>query len=56
MDRAENQELFRRYTQLTGVYRQEDADLVSSHNDLFKPDNILFDGKRLWLADWERLS
>src|SRR5579883_1815746 len=28
-------------------------DLVSCHNDLFKPDNVLFDGDRLWLIDWE---
>ena len=27
--------------------------MVSSHNDLFKPDNILFDGSRVWLVDWE---
>jgi len=27
--------------------------MVSSHNDLFKPDNILFDGQRAWLVDWE---
>jgi hypothetical protein len=27
--------------------------MVSSHNDFFKPDNILFDGHRLWLVDWE---
>src|SRR5215468_10923662 len=27
--------------------------MVSSHNDLFKPDNILFDGHRVWLVDWE---
>lgn len=26
--------------------------LVSSHNDL-NPGNILFDGERLWLVDWE---
>jgi len=26
---------------------------VLSHNDLFKPDNILFDGERVWLIDWE---
>ncbi|MCA0301705.1 MAG: phosphotransferase [Proteobacteria bacterium] len=26
--------------------------LVSSHNDL-NPHNILFDGERLWLVDWE---
>src|SRR6516225_5575477 len=27
--------------------------MVPSHNDLFKPDNILFDGHRVWLVDWE---
>ena len=27
--------------------------MVSSHNDLLKPDNILFDGERVWLVDWE---
>ena len=27
--------------------------MVSCHNDFFKPDNILFDGDRVWLVDWE---
>jgi len=27
--------------------------MVSSHNHLFKPDNILFDGLRVWLVDCE---
>ena len=27
--------------------------MVSSHNDLFKPDNILYDGQRVLLVDWE---
>jgi hypothetical protein len=27
--------------------------LTPSHNDLFKPDNILFAGSRVWLVDWE---
>lgn len=27
--------------------------MAPSHNDLFKPDNLLFDGKRVWLVDWE---
>lgn len=28
------------------------GELVSSHNDL-NPSNLLFDGRRLWLVDWE---
>jgi len=32
------------------VWHAEDS--VSSHNDAI-PSNILFDGKRLWLIDWE---
>ena len=35
------------------VYPYDDAEMVSSHNDLFKPDNILFDGQRVLLVDWE---
>jgi thiamine kinase-like enzyme len=27
--------------------------MVPSHNDLFKPANILFDGLRVWLVGWE---
>ena len=29
-----------------------DGDLVSSHNDL-NPSNIVFDGTRSWIVDWE---
>ena len=46
-------ELLARYRQLAAVYSRLDADLAPSHNDLFKPDNMLFDGNRLWLVDWE---
>ena len=49
----ESEELFARYAQMAAVYPRHDPDLVSSHNDLFKPDNILFDGQRVWLVDWE---
>jgi thiamine kinase-like enzyme len=49
----ESDELLARYAELAAVYPHHDPDLVSSHNDLFKPDNILFDGNRLWLVDWE---
>jgi len=50
---GESEELFDRYAQVAAVYPHHDADMVSSHNDLFKPDNILFDGHRVWLVDWE---
>lgn len=44
-------ELFRLYAKAADVYPRED-DLVASHNDL-KPQNILYDGSRFWLVDWE---
>ena len=34
------------------AYPWNDAALVSSHNDP-NPRNVLFDGTRLWLVDWE---
>ena len=45
-------ELFRRYADLMKVYPRNDAELVASHNDV-KPQNMIFDGERLWLVDWE---
>jgi thiamine kinase-like enzyme len=45
-------ELFSRYRDLAAVYRTLEPDLVSSHNDL-NPRNVLYDGARLWLVDWE---
>jgi aminoglycoside phosphotransferase (APT) family kinase protein len=53
LPKAESEEFFSRYAELTAAYPQDDAEMVSSHNDLFKPDNILFDGQRVWLVDWE---
>src|SRR5262249_44061196 len=50
---AEGKELFAAYEQVAAVYPTLEPDMVSSHNDLFKPDNILFDGQRVWLVDWE---
>ena len=41
-----------RLASLREAYIWEPANLVSSHNDPV-PRNILFDGKRLWLIDWE---
>ena len=49
---AETADLFRRYARLSDSYPFGDPDLVASHNDL-KPQNILFDGQRAWLVDWE---
>jgi len=53
LPKGEREELFARYAQVAAVYPRHDTDMVSSHNDLFKPDNILFDGHRVWLVDWE---
>jgi len=46
------EDLFRRYADLMKVYPRNDAELVASHNDV-KPQNMVFDGERLWLVDWE---
>ena len=41
------------YTRIQKVYpRNDEENQVSCHNDL-KPDNIIFDGLRPWLVDWE---
>ena len=53
LPKAESEEFFARHAELLAVYPYDDAEMVSSHNDLFKPDNILFDGHRIWLVDWE---
>jgi len=41
-----------RLERLSEAYSAGETGLVSSHNDPL-PNNILFDGKRLWLIDWE---
>jgi len=53
LSQCESEQLFAWHAQVAAVYPQHDPDMVSSHNDLFKPDNILFDGNRVWLVDWE---
>jgi aminoglycoside phosphotransferase (APT) family kinase protein len=53
LPKAESEEFFARYAEMAAVYPQDDVEMVSSHNDVFKPDNILFDGQRVWLVDWE---
>jgi hypothetical protein len=47
------EELLAQYARVGAAYSSLDPDLAPSHNDLFKPDNILFDRSRLWLVDWE---
>ncbi len=46
------EELFKQYSRVVAIYPRNDDDLVSCHNDL-KPENVLFDGERIWLVDWE---
>jgi hypothetical protein len=53
LPKTESEEFFARHAELAAVYPHDDGEMVSSHNDLFKPDNILFDGQRVWLVDWE---
>ena len=50
--KAETEEVFTRYAQLSAVYPHNESDMVSCHNDL-RPQNILFDGRRVWLVDWK---
>jgi aminoglycoside phosphotransferase (APT) family kinase protein len=53
LPKSESEELFALHAQVAAIYPRDGSDMVSSHNDLFKPDNILFDGNRVWLVDWE---
>ncbi len=52
LDPAATGDLFARYGDLRAAYRTLESDRVSSHNDL-NPGNVLYDGARLWLIDWE---
>ena len=52
MPRDEVNEIFKVFSHIKSIYPITDADLVSCHNDL-KPENMLFDGERAWLVDWE---
>jgi aminoglycoside phosphotransferase (APT) family kinase protein len=40
------------FERVRDAYRWDASALVSSHNDP-NPQNVLFDGERLWLVDWE---
>ena len=53
LDQAATAPHFDAYRRIRDAYpRQAPAALVSGHNDL-NPGNILYDGRRLWLVDWE---
>ena len=52
LDPAALEPAFAGFAVLRAAYRTRPEDLVSSHNDL-NPNNILYDGRRLWLIDWE---
>jgi aminoglycoside phosphotransferase (APT) family kinase protein len=46
-------EFFEQLARIAKVYQVREEDMVSSHNDLLRPENVLFDGRRAWLIDWE---
>lgn len=52
LPKEEIEEVFPRYEQVCAVYPRLDSDLVSCHMDL-KPENIVFDGQRIWLMNWQ---
>ena len=47
----ETDPVFRRYAQLCATYPRLEGDMVSCHMDL-KPENVLYDGRQVWLIDW----
>jgi hypothetical protein len=52
MPESEIEDLIREYEKMSALYRRLEPDMVASHNDL-KPENMIFDGHRVWLIDWE---
>ena len=52
LDASATEQLFALWTALRAGYRTRAGDLVSSHNDL-NPGNVVYDGARLWLVDWD---
>ena len=45
-------EIFSQYAKILAVYPNIKEEWVPCHNDC-KPENILYDGERPWLVDWE---
>lgn len=53
LDEAAARDHFAAYHAIRDAYpRLPAAELVASHNDM-NPNNVLYDGERLWLVDWE---
>jgi hypothetical protein len=52
LPREEIDEVFTLYEQVCAAYLRLDSDIVYCHMDL-KPENIVFDGQRLWLLGWQ---
>jgi hypothetical protein len=52
LPKGEIEEVFTRYEQVCATYPRLDSDMVSCHMDL-NPENILFDGQRVWLVGWQ---
>ena len=52
LPKGEIEEIFTRYEQVCAAYPRLDSDMVSCHQDL-KPENVLFDGHRVWLVGWQ---
>lgn len=48
-------ECFEQYEKIRSAYPWHDTGKVFSHNDL-NPNNILCDGKRIWVIDWDVAS
>jgi hypothetical protein len=52
LPKQEIDDAFTRYEQVCAAYPRLDSDIVSCHMDL-KPENIVFDGQRVWLVGWQ---
>ncbi len=52
VSRPDIEKAFTQYERVCAVYPRLDSDLVSCHMDL-KPENIRFDGERVWLVGWQ---
>jgi len=52
LPKSMTREIFSQYRKILDIYPNNPENWVSCHNDC-KPENILYDGNRPWLVDWE---